>query len=422
MNALFVAWFPLVFTIGNALAQFPASKLGLRFGRKKILLGGIATVIVACLIMGSATNGLWLMTGRLLQGLGHATIIAICLSLLADTEDTQKRTSLLGAFLSSAYLGITCGPLMGSTLIAEFGWRAAFLLPGALLVMMWILAYQLLPTAGSREADTGFDYRGLLIYSLFILLLAPGLKMLPSTGAVLALIAAGIAAVMLYKDQRSKQQGLISIGMFSENRPALKAVFALVSLHSALYAIPFVMLLHLQYIADLPIQTIGLILIVGTATTAAISPFSGRYVSRFGELPVMVTACSAVILGLILLLQLKPDSEIWVVICALSVLGLGVGLMESPLMNRVFNLVEERYRSSASSTINSTRMFGSFFSVAVISLFISLNLGNEMLSSDLAHEIATAVRYFFAVAICLMIAAGFLILRGSNSRKSIKHD
>jgi len=151
-----------------------------RFGRKRVLLGGL--VLFAC---GAATcvfaaNMPMLLAGRILQGAGAGCGVVLARAIARDVYG-QDRVAQVIAYLTAAYvLGPMAAPPIGGQLTTLFGWRSLFVLAAAVgLVVILAVAFAV-PETRARTASVPRSvfggYRSLLRQRRFIgFMLQPGL-------------------------------------------------------------------------------------------------------------------------------------------------------------------------------------------------------------------------------------------------------
>lgn len=131
------------FVIGFGFAQLLYGPLSDRFGRRVVLLGGIAlyaTASVACMLSPSVEA---LIAARALQGVGACSGQVMARAIIRDLYDPMQGARLLAYMTFLFALVPMFAPLIGGYLTVWFGWRAnfAFLLGYGLLVFTatWIM-------------------------------------------------------------------------------------------------------------------------------------------------------------------------------------------------------------------------------------------------------------------------------------------
>ena len=108
----------------------PLSLIADRWGRvRSITLMAFVWCLgtVAC---GLATNYWQLLAARAVVGLGEAAYAAAGAALLAHTFAPARRAAVQGAFQSAGLFGSVLGVMIGGTVAAHLGWRAAFFAVG----------------------------------------------------------------------------------------------------------------------------------------------------------------------------------------------------------------------------------------------------------------------------------------------------
>jgi len=123
-------------TLVAALCLPYVGRLVDRFGPRRVSLVAVFGLGLACAFFGAASNYLWLVVGfGLLRFLGQGALMLNCANLVAQWFDT-KRGFALGLMALGFAASMAVHPPLGAFLIAELGWRRAWL---ALGLVTWAL-------------------------------------------------------------------------------------------------------------------------------------------------------------------------------------------------------------------------------------------------------------------------------------------
>lgn len=110
----------------TAIFLVPMGMLSDRFGRHKLLVGGLAIFALVPLFYPLATNPLQLTLVRAIHGLAAAAFLPAAIALVIDLTPEDKRGEAIGWYTASLQLGLMAGPITGGFLLEHFGFNATF--------------------------------------------------------------------------------------------------------------------------------------------------------------------------------------------------------------------------------------------------------------------------------------------------------
>ena len=155
-----------IFAIGLAVSLLLIGPFSDRFGRKKLLLAGIALSAIGATGCLFAEDFAWFLGFRVVQAVGCGTFAlsqALIQDLFAGRELERIRiwmTTAGGIFISSS-------PLMGTGLQLYGGWQASFYVFIVLSIVVWLWSARLLDDSRSqhRPSSVGFFSGYWLLFS-----------------------------------------------------------------------------------------------------------------------------------------------------------------------------------------------------------------------------------------------------------------
>ncbi len=188
-------WFGAVsfaFGIANFFGSPILGGLSDRYGRRPVLLIGVAGLALSFFVTGFATALWMLIVVRLFSGAMQANA-AVANAYVADItppEERARRFGLLGAMFG---VGFILGPVMGG-LLGGINLHLPFFVAGGLAVLNWLYGYFVLPESLPLDKRRDFDWRRANpVASL------RGLAALEGVGPLVAVVAlSGLAQFVLH--------------------------------------------------------------------------------------------------------------------------------------------------------------------------------------------------------------------------------
>ncbi|WP_441232452.1 multidrug effflux MFS transporter [Bradyrhizobium sp. 1200_D9_N1_1] len=146
-----------LFMVGIACSQLIMGPLSDKFGRRPVLLAGLALMVAASVACIFAQNLPQLIAARFFQALGGATGMVVSRAIIRDIYERQRVASMISLVVAALMIGQMLSPLTGGLIETAFGWRAIFyaITIGAVAVAVGI-AVALPETRRSRAAGSGF--------------------------------------------------------------------------------------------------------------------------------------------------------------------------------------------------------------------------------------------------------------------------
>ncbi|MGO9596964.1 MAG: MDR family MFS transporter [Isosphaeraceae bacterium] len=148
-------------------------KLADLFGRKRVLLFGLALFSAGSMLSGTAQSMGQLIAMRTIQGLGAGAVSPIVLTLLGDLFTLEERARIQGLFSTVWGLSSIAGPLIGGWLTVNLNWRWVFFVsvPFAVLAFLMLSFYFHEKIEHRKVAPIDWAGAGLLSAGLSALLL-----------------------------------------------------------------------------------------------------------------------------------------------------------------------------------------------------------------------------------------------------------
>ncbi len=373
-----------------------------RFGRRRVLVIGVAVFTIASILAGLAPTGDLLIAARVLQGVGGAMVLPTTLSIINATFRGRERAIAFAIWGSIIGGMAAAGPLLGGWLTTDFSWRWAFgvNVPFGIIVIIGLLVTATESRAG---ADRGFDVVGALFSIVTTASLVFALIEGRSYGWWLAkdgltigswewpvavspipfFFALSIAAALVFVwwSRRRRTRGLstmIALDLFTipsfRNGNLVGLVVNLGEL-----GVLFVLPMWVQNVLGFDAFGAGLLLL-----SLAIGSFlaSGMVSALSRRMTPVAIVRAGLVLEIVsitaLALVLSPDATWQLLAPLLFFYGMGIGLTSAQLPNVVLSHVPVEQSGQASGTQSTSRQVGAALGIAILGTVLFSTLGTEL--------------------------------------------
>lgn len=344
--------------------------LGDRFGRRLVLVCGLAIFVLASIFAAYSDTALELIVWRALMGVGGAAVQPATLAIITNIFPAGERAKAIGVWAGTSGLAIAVGPLAGGFLLEHYWWGSVFLLNVPIALAGFVLSLWLIPE--SRDPSPGrIDVPGVLLSIVALGLLVFGLIRGGEGDGWLRLTVLGPAlggllllALFIYTQRRSASPAL-DVTLFGN--PAFSSAAAALGLvFFALLGATFFLVFYLQGVRGYsPLQSGAALLPVAIAI-AVFAPRSSALVVRYG--PKAVTAVGMVIIAVSMagFGFLSETTPLWILLVLLFVQGVGMGNTMAPATESIMSVVPREKAGAGAAVNNSVRQVGGALGVAIL--------------------------------------------------------
>ncbi len=344
-----------------------------RFGRRRLLLAGLALFSLASLLDGLASTQWELVAARALQGFGGAILTPATLTILIATyPEGRARARALGIWSGVAAAGGAAGALLGGVITQYLSWRWIFFINLPIGIVVLVLASLVIAETFGDLRGRHLDLGGAISVTGGLSALAWGIARSQAAGweapDVLGAFAAGLAllALFVFIEARLARVPLVPLRLF-RSRSVTGANLVSFGLGAALFAIWYFLSLYLQQVRGLTPLAAGLTFLPQTLAIAVGSQVSSRLIPRLGARPFLVGGPLLGVAGLLWLAQLSVSPAIWsAVLIPGALLTFGAGLTFPAVTIAATSGVPRGEAGLASGVVNTSRQVGGSLGLAVL--------------------------------------------------------
>ena len=409
-----------VYAIAIASLMILGGRLGELLGRRRVFMAGLALFTASSALCGAAPGIEPLLVGRGLQGIGAALFAPQVLSIIGVTFAGEERRRAVTTYGLTMGLAAAGGQLIGGALIALdlFGldWRTCYLVNVPIGLAAIAVAPRVVPESRA-EAGERLDLLGALLAAAtlvaIVLPLVEGRREGWPLWTFVSLAAAIPLALGFVARQRRLAGGggspLVHPGLFRE-RAFTVGVVASVVFYAGMASFFLVLAVYLQEGCGLSALDSGLVF-TGLAAGYLVASFGAELLApRFGR---QVLAAGGVIratalAGLALTVAaIGTGGSPLLLVPALTLDGIGMGLLTAPLVATVVGGMDPRHAGAASGVLSTANQVGNTIGVAAIGAIFYGALGPRADFTG-AFELALVA----VAGICLVVSALVQLLPG----------
>ncbi len=365
-----ISWVFSIYLLAQTVTIPLYGKLADLFGRKRVLVVGVAVFLIGSAACAAAWNIWALIAFRGLQGLGAGSIMATVNTIAGDIYTVAERAAVQG-WLSSVWgISAVVGPALGGALVEYFNWRWIFLInvPIGLLAIFLLLRFFKEHVVPARVA---VDYKGAVLItatlSLFFVFLLEGGQSWPwaSAQSAVLLAAAVLLAVWAVRVERRAPDAIMPAWIW-RNR-------TMVFTNLAVAAMGVVMMGPDTYLPTFTQASLGLGVIASGFVLASMSigwptasALSGRLYLRIGFRNTALIGSVLVLAASIAFLCIPRPQPISLIVLDQVLIGAGFGLLFTPSLVGLQSMVAWEHRGVVTGANIFCRNLGQSLGAAVM--------------------------------------------------------
>ncbi|WP_234336190.1 MFS transporter [Streptomyces sp. NRRL S-1022] len=405
-----IQWMINAYSLVQSGLLLTAGSAADRYGRKKMLITGLALFGVGSLVAGLAGGTSQLIAARAGMGVGGALLMTTTLAVAMQIFSPEEQPKAIGIWSAVNALGFAGGPLIGGFVLDHFWWGAIFLINLPVAALGLVAVVVLVPESKNPRGDRP-DLPGAVLSTIGMAALVYAIISGPGHGwtsaRVLATAAVAVLALGAFARWESRaEEPMLDIHFFRDRRftgAVAGAVLIVFGMGGAL----FLLTQHLQFVLGYAPLEAGL-RTAPLALTVVVLNFSGlsaKWSARLGTPASIALGMICMAGGLVSIAEVDSGGYAGTLL-GLLLIGAGCAVANPAMAHAIMSAIPPEKAGVGAGISGTLAEFGNGLGVAVLGAVLSSSVASgESLSAALgAGQLVGAG----AVLVGGFLAAGLL--------------
>lgn len=369
-------WVVDAYTLTFAGLLLAFGHLGDRYGRKKVMMFGLAGIAVMSVGGAVAADLGQVVAARAAMGVCAAAVFPATLALIINIfTDAKERALAIAAWTAMAGFAIAIGPTAGGFLLEHFSWHSVFWInvPVALLVL--IAAFACVPESKAEHVGK-YDPLGIVLSLAGITVLVWAIIEAPHNGWLSPLSLGGYIVgcmalgAFVWWELRAPSP-VLDLQLFRNPRFSLPAL-AIAVAYFSMFGFLFMITQYFQGVMELTPLQFGIHSLPFAVAIAIGAPLATLIAQRIGTTAVIVFGLAVMSVGMFIAGRTEVETPyLGPVVISMILMGLGLAIVQGPATESIMSSVSLDEAGAGSAVNDTTREIGGTLGVAVLGSIVA---------------------------------------------------
>jgi EmrB/QacA subfamily drug resistance transporter len=370
-------WVITAYTLTQGVVTPTTAFFANRLGPKRFYMISLTFFTLGSALCGLAWSFPVLVTFRVIQAIGGATLFPLAIALLFYEFPPQQRGLATGVMSISALMAPAIGPTLGGYIVTYYSWRLVFYINVPVGIVGLIMALLLLRERPS-ESRAHFDLPGFVLAAVGLATVLYALSSASLLGwgspTVLVTLISGLCLLALFavvelRTSSRDRQPLVELRLFA-NGPFLFSNIANTLISFSFFGSLILLPVYMQELRGLSALQAGLFMLPLAFASVIAALIGGRMVDRFGPHIVMLPGLALIGLSTWQLAMVTLTTPYPWLLLIFAIRGLGLGCLIQQLTVTALSKVPQRLYTQASSLNSVIRFTATSLGIAVLATLV----------------------------------------------------
>ncbi|MEU1024118.1 DHA2 family efflux MFS transporter permease subunit [Streptomyces sp. NPDC005900] len=365
-----------------------------RYGRKKLLLAGLALFGAGSFVAAFAQSSGQLIAARAGMGVGGALLMTTTLAVVVQIFDDTERVKAIGVWSTISSLGFAVGPLLGGFMLNHFWWGSIFLINVPVAVLGLLAVAKMVPESKNPRGDRP-DLLGALLSTIGMASVVYAIISGPEHGwtssHVLVAAAVGVLVLGAFVLWELRIPYPMLDMHFFQNQRFIGAVAGSVLVAFGLSGSLFLLTQHLQFVLGYEPLEAGVRTAPLAVTIVALnlSGLGAKLHTKLGTPTTILAGMSAIAAGLLAIALLGGDNY-GGMLAGLILMGAGIGFAMPAMANAIMSAIPLEKAGVGAGVNGTLAEFGNGLGVAVLGAVLNSRFASLVAVSAASFPAAMA--------------------------------
>ena len=373
------SWISTIYVLGLSVFMIPASKFADQFGRKKVMLIGLVLFGGSSALCGLSSSLMFLISMRLIQGIGGAIITPIVVPMALELFGREKTQTVAGSIGAVTALAAAGGPPIGGLLIKYINWQSIFFVNVPFALISLILTVIFVRESYDKTVSKSIDWFGMLFLTGTLFLLTFALLKGRDYGwnssiIIFMFIGSAVSLVLFLFTETKVKAPLVELGLFREYTFTASSICYLITGFGIVGPL-LIFNYFLQNALGYEALTAAYIVMAVSLTVIVAMPLGSVIAGKLGAKPVNFLGVLCMGAGTFMLSRLTVSSSKPSMIADMIVFGFGLGFSCQSLVSSIKHLPAEKI-GVGSGVVNAARQIGTCLGIALLVSVLNTNVAS----------------------------------------------
>ena len=347
-----IQWMVNIAAIARGSLVATLGRLSDMFGRRRLFIWGMASVLLGALVGGFAPNIGWLIVAMLIIGAASAALLVATQALLSHLYPDNQMGRAMAFWSVALGVGIATGSLLSGSLLEVISWRWAFFSTIPFVLVALVLTWLAVAESRDEKREKRIDWVGLSLLIVGVGALVTAIIQgqvwgWGSAPTVTLFVVAVVAVGLFLWVETHIAYPLLRPKLFA-NRMFISGAATNLCFICFMLTTIFLTPLFLNFVLGASPLQVGLLVAVLAVPVMLVGPLAGLLTERWGPKPQVLFGLAILAVGSVWMTTFSEETALWQVALPLILYGIGWGTMQGSAATAAITSLPKELAGAAS--------------------------------------------------------------------------